>query len=416
METGFNQIFAFMKLRIFIFLTFIFGAFFNTNAQPKLVETIEQIWIADSTKWRNSGRSMYEYDNELLISELDQHWFTGRNDWGNANGADYFYDNNGRLEKEIINNYNTGTDDYQNLYTNTYHYNDDGCLVAEDNEIVSIHGVYPQHYYEYTVDENCYITARLWKALQPNGDTIYKKNTYVNDAEGQVKIDSQYAFFNNEWQLHYERFFEYDEASRLIEKVEYLLFSNSINSETETWEYDEHGQLIHRIKTRNSNFNPNKQISKEEISLIYDSQNRVIQRRTIPYRFDAQEPPITERFDYYCGDILRTSGSDELPRIYRKSYEYDLGLDEDCIKNLTDKSITIFPNPVDNQLMIDSDLLSGERTKIYLYDVLGRQFLEQEFSILFNQLSIDVSFLEKGVYFLTIENGEEIETMRLFKN
>ncbi|MFT6360162.1 MAG: hypothetical protein ACJAYJ_004399 [Saprospiraceae bacterium] len=29
---------------------------------------------------------------------------------------------------------------------------------------------------------------------------------------------------------------------------------------------------------------------------------------------------------------------------------------------------------------------------------------------------IDVSFLERGVYFLTIENGDEIETVRVFKN
>ena len=54
--------------------------------------------------------------------------------------------------------------------------------------------------------------------------------------------------------------------------------------------------------------------------------------------------------------------------------------------------------------------------KFIFYDVLGRQFLEQEFSILFDKMSIDVSFLERGIYFLTIENGEEIETVRLFKN
>ena len=87
-----------MKLRIFLIFTFIFGSFFHTNAQPKLVESIEQIWLADSTKWRNSGRSVYEYDGDLLISELSQHWFTARSDWGNAKGADYFYDENGQLE------------------------------------------------------------------------------------------------------------------------------------------------------------------------------------------------------------------------------------------------------------------------------------------------------------------------------
>lgn len=86
---------------------------------------------------------------------------------------------------------------------NTYHYNENGCLFAQDNEILSIHGVYPQHYYEYTLDENCHKTNRLWKELEVNGDTTFKKNIYINGAEGRVKIDSQYAFFNDNWTLLY---------------------------------------------------------------------------------------------------------------------------------------------------------------------------------------------------------------------
>lgn len=405
-----------MNLRILLSFIFIFFLHFLTNAQPKLVEAIEQIWIADSTKWRNSGRATYEYDGDLLVSELEQYWFTARSDWGNADGADYFYDEKGRLEKEILNKYQAGTNDYQNLYTNTYHYNENGCLVAEWNELVSIHGPYTQHYYEYTVDENCHITKRLHKALQISGDTTYKKNHYVNDAEGHVKIDSQYAFFNDEWQLHYERFFDYDEAGSMTEALEYLLFSNSTISETETWKYDEYGELTLRIKSRKTNSNPYREISKDSISLKYDNQNRVIQRRRLSYRFDTPDPPELERFTYYCDDVLKASGLDDLPRIFRTSYEYDIGLNEDCIDDLEDKSITIFPNPVMDELTIDSDLLSGEQTKIYIYDALGRQFLEQEFSILFDKFSVDVSNLERGFYFLTIENGDRIWTTKMYKN
>lgn len=382
----------------------------NASAQPQLVQTIEQIWMADSSKWRNSGRSTYEYEEDLLVSKLDQYWFTGRNDWGNAEGADYFYNNDGQLEKEVINNYDTGTENYQNLYTNYYYYNENGCLVAEDNEILSIHGQYPNHYYEYAVDENCHVTSRLWKTYEINGDTTLKKNHYVNDEQGHVKVDSQYAYYNGTWQLHYERFFDYDQKGRLIKKDEYLVFSSNNTREYELWTFDEIGELIHRVKVRETNSQPYREISKDSITVLYDSQNRLVQRRTIAYRFGTPDPPKLERFEYYCDDILKQSGLDDLPRIFQTTYQYDVGLDNDCIENLDSKSVFIFPNPATNELTIQSDLLSGQQTKIFIYDALGRQVFEQSFSVLHNTLSIDISNLNQGIYFVTIQNGQKNAT------
>jgi hypothetical protein len=111
--------------------------------------------------------------------------------------------------------------------------------------------------------------------------------------------------------LHYERFFDYHEAGRLIEKVEYLLFSSSTISETTIWEYDDHGELTLNIRSRKTNSNPYREVTKDNISLIYDDPNRLVQRRTVSYRFETQDPPVVERFNYYCGDILKKLGLDD---------------------------------------------------------------------------------------------------------
>jgi hypothetical protein len=71
-----------------------------------------------------------------------------------------------------------------------------------------------------------------------------------------------------------------------------------------------------------------------------------------------------------------------------------------------DYSINIFPNPVTSALQIETDI---EIQNIRIYNQVG-----QMVSQLNNTKTVDVSSLEKGVYFIFIENKDGIFSRRKF--
>jgi len=74
------------------------------------------------------------------------------------------------------------------------------------------------------------------------------------------------------------------------------------------------------------------------------------------------------------------------------------------------ESIRIYPNPVQNMLYIDAQSYIIEA--IEFYTILGKR---QELSILPNSNSIDVSFLESGIYFVEIKTKETKQVLKFIK-
>jgi len=90
---------------------------------------------------------------------------------------------------------------------------------------------------------------------------------------------------------------------------------------------------------------------------------------------------------------------------------------EDCSLGLIDlegTNISIYPNPVKNQLFLSSkNTAENLRTKIFILEgqLVNTQNLEFE-----NQTSIDVSTLAMGFYFLKVENDEgKMEVQKFLK-
>ncbi|MFY7862154.1 MAG: T9SS type A sorting domain-containing protein [Chitinophagales bacterium] len=77
-------------------------------------------------------------------------------------------------------------------------------------------------------------------------------------------------------------------------------------------------------------------------------------------------------------------------------------------KDENDQTINIFPNPVTSILHIESNI---DVRGIHIYNQLG-QIVSQSQS--FNTKTLDLSLLEKGVYFITIENKHGIFSSRKF--
>lgn len=82
------------------------------------------------------------------------------------------------------------------------------------------------------------------------------------------------------------------------------------------------------------------------------------------------------------------------------------------IANLDVESVySIYPNPAKNQLFVSTDYLGN--TDYKLVSITGMQLLSGSFS---SKLSLDVSSLPKGVYFITMENVNGISLKKFIKS
>jgi hypothetical protein len=78
----------------------------------------------------------------------------------------------------------------------------------------------------------------------------------------------------------------------------------------------------------------------------------------------------------------------------------------------------IYPNPVSNTLTLELNNADSKQLNVRVYDVLGKQQQEWKETSLtqgHQQLSLDVSRLSKGVYYLRIRLDEEVRDFRFVK-
>jgi PKD repeat protein len=80
--------------------------------------------------------------------------------------------------------------------------------------------------------------------------------------------------------------------------------------------------------------------------------------------------------------------------------------------NLSPETIFIYPNPVTNQLSIVGYLL--EMNRIEIYDVLGDKVISERLSISGYQYIMNVSDLNRGIYFVTVK-GDKAEWAAKFE-
>ena len=94
--------------------------------------------------------------------------------------------------------------------------------------------------------------------------------------------------------------------------------------------------------------------------------------------------------------------------------------DEECVKTLgesieelSSSLINIYPNPVENELFLATEVRVEE---IAIYDVYGRQTMSRQVNETTSQQVVEVADLEAGVYFVNIktENGNVVK--RFVKN
>ena len=74
--------------------------------------------------------------------------------------------------------------------------------------------------------------------------------------------------------------------------------------------------------------------------------------------------------------------------------------------------LTIYPNPTIESFTISSDIVTLNKFKIEVFNILGKKVLEK---VNPNTRKVDISFLESGVYMLKISNENQHKTLKLIK-
>lgn len=105
---------------------------------------------------------------------------------------------------------------------------------------------------------------------------------------------------------------------------------------------------------------------------------------------------------------------DKVRNFYYSNNKSDCFL-EVGIKQLNiENEISVFPNPVESYINIKSDLSNHSKATISITDVLGRELFRNETNHL--SQSIDITFLTKGIYLITINVDEHLFVRKIIKN
>jgi hypothetical protein len=84
---------------------------------------------------------------------------------------------------------------------------------------------------------------------------------------------------------------------------------------------------------------------------------------------------------------------------------------------IPDESLTVYPNPASNELKINIDSKFRGKLQIRLLDMLGREVKNQTYDKVFTQeeFKVDLGGLNKGVYFIEIEDGRGKQVRKVVK-
>jgi hypothetical protein len=87
------------------------------------------------------------------------------------------------------------------------------------------------------------------------------------------------------------------------------------------------------------------------------------------------------------------------------------------IKELTEASFELYPNPVGNQINVSFDNeLIGKDIQIEIIDETGRIIDHKSFSLNSKELKVETNFLHSGCYFLKVNHASGTSIKRFVKN
>lgn len=332
---------------------------FNYDGNGNLTQDTRFTWDFMNDKWVQSYKTEYTYDgNQNLILVTNYEWFPSANQWYFQYKNELTYNMSNNLIQEITSWWNYGSSQWDLGNKWDYLYDMGNNLISE--VLTSWDGIdwVNEDKYEYSYNTGGQLTVDIffdW-SISINDWIPFYKDEYTYDGNGNRTFGYYYEWISGnpgDWSNYYYDEFIFDLAYDMNDVIGPLLFEDILG------------------------------FGFGDIAVAFN--NMVIGYRG--YEYENQSWTDIDKVIFYYSD-----------------YNNALNIDDEILS----KSVKLYPNPVDDVLIIDSEI---PLNKVEVYSILGKKV--KEFNAGFNSMRMDN--LSNGVYIVRILAEKGSATRKLIK-
>ncbi|MDD4210272.1 MAG: T9SS type A sorting domain-containing protein [Bacteroidales bacterium] len=358
-----------------------------TYSENDLV-VIETYEMFEDNMWKMISKTITEYDeNHNEVSLCNCRW--NMIQWDTVKLYLMKYDAKNNLLENVT--YSYAVSPPKESYKYEYIYDTNGNILSET---FTVDGE-PYEQYLYTYDENENMLLLVYQLWNQNKWVNNFKIEYTNNALGNklFELKSDWLTYSSQWKENWKASYDY------VENTVSVLYMDKTATDWENSSqlaiiYNDYGSLLSRTRQVWLNDNWYNDFKEE---YVYDMYNNAIEAKY----FGGLQANTWRELNgdltmYYNNSLSAINNYCHSIAVHYINKE-KLSLPE-VVKN----NIQCFPNPTNTQLWING--LQGNEI-IQLYDLSGR--LLKQYPSFQNELQLDVSYFENGIYVLTIKNDTQ---------
>lgn len=296
----------------------------------------------------------------------------------------YVYDDQKRIVKINKRRYNESVDLWITLSWDEFEYNDNGCRIKK-KEIDNLNGL--QNEWHYEVDDMC----RVVKYSSPIYTNYF---LYEYPDNNNSFISKEYKKMDNEYYLDQLIDRKYNERGDVVNNIVITYYNNGVDStlKERVNEYDYVENLATGYLLEKNVFS-----TKSGFGGTYYHEYRHI------YKYSCDGLVMQE--DYYTSPIIESINK-------RTRYEYSG--QNDCFESTSKElPITLFPNPSNGLITLDSPIFESGDTNIQIYTITGKLIVEKFSEFRKHDQKFNFSFLKEGIYILHLKNKNYYSSERV---
>ena len=388
------------------------------------------IILSESRSWNDtlwsSSKIQKQFDSKNRILEEVTYYDASDQEEGEIPSWKITYEYSDQANTELQETYywNATKNNWYKNHSRYFEYSDEGCVLINQYERLNWQTGEIINKYKTinTYIENCLLHTSERHELKESSNgtlewelTLLEEYEYANDNKfKRIKTYNAYSA-SGEWELSSIFEEEVDEEGRLLRN--YTNYVNWVpsNESEQIYTYTERGELFTQ-SYYHTDYQTNDFVLYRKDSLVYDYQDDKLLRKVHYWKypeFSSNYLRTETAYDHYCNDLVRQMKTENLPSVYRTLYEYETG--DDCPED-PQKTILAFPNPIEDQLTIQSELLREDDASILIYSMTGQTAYSQQVPGFTEQMRINLPKLPAGSYVLCIRSGKDVVSRKLIKN
>lgn len=431
--------------------------FYSYNENDQMTSLLQQMWFV-GFDWVNYFWETWTFNNNGTINRhllREWHQYIG---WQNTSQETYFYNPDSTTKQMIVEDWVSGLLSYKSRYTYSYNINKTiSETKIEDFNFVASKWVNLELYaYSYNGDKTAKESVKsVWDTVTPGWVNRLRHAFTYNAAQSQ-ETDTTLIWKNNQWKDSFLLVYTYNANNQITYSLSQLWdtlssswkivshYSKTYNSDGTIAEYrsnlfdegnpdDTYRTTYHYFTSCalpltlfnfTATFNGKAAYLQWTTITEINTKNFVVQRSTDGTRFSSlgvvnAMGNSTQRTSYKFIDEGAVNA--EANKLY---YRLQM-IDKDgkftyskiaIIEIANDRTFVIYPNPVKDLLLIKTNS-SLNSTEIRISDQNGKIVLKQIAANMQEGMSnkINVANLKKGVYYLQLITGNDVQTAKFFK-